>query len=142
MEYSKQSHCVYYARYHIVISTKYRKKILKGGLGEYLKKLVKEIQEHKPEIQIIEVNTDEDHMHVLVSIPPKYAVSYVVNVLKSNTGRRMREKFKFLDKPYWGSDGIWSIGYFVSTVGVNEETIRKYIEYQGREDSGQAKLEF
>ncbi|PIS29082.1 IS200/IS605 family transposase [Candidatus Saganbacteria bacterium CG08_land_8_20_14_0_20_45_16] len=142
MEFKRQGHCVYYAKYHIVISTKYRRKIFRGGMGEYLKEVVLDIQKHKPEIVIEEVNTDEDHIHVLVSIPPKYPVSHVVNLLKSNTGRKMREKFKFLDKVYWGSEGIWSIGYFVSTVGINEETIRKYIEYQGREDSGQAKLEF
>ncbi len=53
----------------------------------------------------------------------------------------MREKFPFLDRVYWGEDGIWSIGYFVSTVGVNEAVIRRYIERQGLEDSGQAKLE-
>ncbi len=141
MEYRRQGHSVYYAKYHIVISTKYRRKIFKGGMGEYLKEAILDIQKHKPEITIEEVNTDEDHMHVLVSIPPKYPVSHVVNLLKSNTGRKMREKFKFLDKVYWGNEGIWSIGYFVSTVGINEETIRKYIEYQGTEDSGQAKLE-
>ena len=141
MEYRRQGHSVYYAKYHIVISTKYRRKIFKGGMGEYLKEAILDISNHKPEILIEEVNTDEDHMHVLVSIPPKYPVSHVVNLLKSNTGRKMREKFKFLDKVYWGNEGIWSIGYFVSTVGINEETIRKYIEYQRAEDSGQAKLE-
>ena len=141
MEYRRQGHSVYYAKYHIVISTKYRRKIFKGGMGEYLKEVILDIQKYKPEITIEEVNTDEDHMHVLVSIPPKYPVSQVVNLLKSNTGRKMREKFEFLDKVYWGNEGIWSIGYFVSTVGINEETIRKYIEYQGAEDSGQAKLE-
>jgi putative transposase len=141
MEYGRQGHSVYYAKYHIVISTKYRRKIFKGGMGEYLKEVILDIQKYKPEITIEEVNTDEDHMHVLVSIPPKYSVSQVVNLLKSNTGRKMREKFEFLDKVYWGNEGIWSIGYFVSTVGINEETIRKYIEYQGAEDSGQAKLE-
>ena len=141
MEFKKQGHSVYYAKYHIVISTKYRRKIFKGGMGEYLKETILDIQNHKPEIIVEEVNAAEDHMHVLVSIPPKYPVSYVVNLLKSNTGRKMREKFTFLDKVYWGSEGIWSIGYFVSTVGINEDTIRKYIEYQGWEDSGQAKLE-
>ena len=142
MEYKKQGHCVYYARYHLIIATKFRRKILKGGMGEYLKKIIRDIQKYQPEIEIVEANTDIDHMHVLVSIPPKYKVSHVVNLLKSNTGRRMREKYKFLDKVYWGVDGMWSIGYFVSTVGINEETVRKYIEFQGREDSGQAKLEF
>ena len=54
----------------------------------------------------------------------------------------MRKKFPFLNDVYWGDDGIWSSGYFVSTIGLNEEMIRKYIEMQGREDDGQALLEF
>ena len=132
---------MYYTRYHVVVSTRYRRKILNPGMGEYLKIKVIEITKRYPEIEILEVNTDEDHMHVLVSIPPQMQVSYAVNVLKTNTGKAMREKFPFLSKVYWGSGGIWSIGYFVSTVGINEETIRRYIELQGNQDSGQAKLE-
>ncbi len=142
MDYKKQSHSVYYTRYHLVISTKYRRKVLKAGIGEYLKKMIIGIGERNPEIEIIEVNTDQDHVHVLLSIPPKYAVSEVVRMIKANTGDKMRKKFPWLDKVYWGVEGIWSIGYFVSTAGINEETIRRYIEMQGQEDSGQAKLEF
>ncbi len=63
-------------------------------------------------------------------------------MVKAHTGSAMRKKFQFLDKVYWGINGIWSIGYFVSTVGINEETIGKYIQKQGEEDSGQALLEF
>ena len=63
-------------------------------------------------------------------------------MIKANTGKRLRDKFKFINEIYWGFKGIWSIGYFVSTVGINEEVIRKYIEKQVEEDSGQAKLEF
>ncbi len=140
MEYSKQAHAVYYIRYHIVVSTKYRRKILKGGIGEYFKKSVRQIENHHPDIRIIEVNTDLDHFHIIMEIPPKYRVCDVIAKVKANTGRRMREKFINLNKVYWGSEGIWSIGYFVSTVGLNEEVIRKYIENQGKEDSGQAKL--
>ena len=66
----------------------------------------------------------------------------VINLIKSNTGRAIRRKFPFLKDVYWGDDGIWSGGYFVSTIGLNEELIRQYIEMQGREDGGQAKLEF
>ena len=65
-----------------------------------------------------------------------------IRMIKANTGGAMRKKFSFLDKVYWGVEGIWSIGYFVSTVGINESTIRKYVQMQGMEDSGQAKLEF
>jgi putative transposase len=142
MKYRKQSHSVYYTRYHLVLSTKYRRKVLKAGIGEYLKKRIIGIGERNPEIEIIEANTNHDHVHILLSIPPKYAVSEIVRMIKANTGSVMRKKFPWLDKVYWGVDGIWSIGYFVSTAGINEEVIKKYIEMQGKEDSGQAKLEF
>ncbi len=142
MEYKKQAHAVYYARYHIVVSTKYRRKVLKGGIGEYLKRKVLQVGKFHPEIEMLEVNTHLDHIHLVVSIPPKLSVSQVVNMIKANTGHSMRKKFPFLDKVYWGVNGIWSTGYFVSTVGINEETIRKYVQKQGLEDSGQAKLEF
>ena len=142
MEYKKQAHAVYYARYHIVVSTKYRRKVLKGGIGEYLKRKVLQVGKFHPEIEMLEVNTHLDHIHLVVSIPPKLSVSQVVNMIKANTGNSIRKKFPFLDKVYWGLNGIWSTGYFVSTVGINEETIRKYVQKQGLEDSGQAKLEF
>ena len=142
MEYKKQAHAVYYTRYHIVISTKYRRKVLKAGMGEHLKRKVLQVSKFHPEIEILEVNTHIDHMHLVVSIAPKFSVSQVVNMVKANTGGAMRKRFPFLDKVYWGVEGIWSIGYFVSTVGINEATIRRYIQMQCKEDSGQAKLEF
>jgi len=74
-------------------------------------------------------------------IPPKYAVSKVVETIKKNTSRSLREKFRFLDEVYWDDKGIWGKGYFVSMVGINEQIIRKYIELQVKEDTGQAQLE-
>jgi putative transposase len=142
MDYKKQGHCVYYVRYHLVIATRYRRKILNAGFGDYLKNVVVGIGKQMPELEIIEINTDSDHAHILLSIPPKMSISEIVKVIKAKSGMRMRQKFPFLDKVYWGKGGIWSRGYFVSTVGVSESTIRKYIEMQGKEDSGQALLEF
>jgi putative transposase len=142
MDCKKQDHCVYYIRYHLVIATKYRRKILKAGFGDYLSNVIVCLGKQTPDIEIIEVNTDVDHVHILLSIPPKLSISEVVKMLKAKTGLRMRTKFPFFDKVYWSRSGIWSRGYFVSTVGVSESTIRKYIEMQGKEDSGQAKLEF
>jgi len=141
MKYRKQSNVVYYTRYHIVISTKYRRKVLGKGMGKYFKRKVLQIKRFHPEIDIIKVNTNIDHMHIMVSIPPKMSVSSVARLIKTNTGKAMRKCFPFLNKVYWGVEGIWSIGYFVSTVGISEETIQKYIEMQSREDSGQAQLE-
>lgn len=141
MEYRRQGHCVYCTNYHLVFVTKYRRKILDGGMGEYLRKIVHDVSKDYPDIVILQTNTDIDHVHLLVSIPPKIRVSDAVRLIKTNTARTMRVKFPFLDKVYWGIEGIWSDGYFVSTVGIDEGVIRRYIENQGREDGGQAKLE-
>lgn len=91
-------------------------------------------------IHIIDVNTDVDHIHILLSCAPKLSISDAACIIKSNTARQMKKKFKFLSEGYFDKQAIWSIGYFVSTVGINESVIRKYIELQGEEDSGQAKL--
>lgn len=100
-----------------------------------------EVRKDYPEIEYKEVNHDQDHLHLLVSIPPKMAVGDVVRIIKSNTSRELKQKFPFLLELYRRTDGAWSDGYFVTTVGINETIIRKYIEQQGQEDSGQAKLD-
>ena len=142
MEFRKQTRCVYYTRYHLVFSTKYRRKILKSGMGEYMKMLMKTIERRHPEIEVYEVNTDEDHIHLLLSIAPKMAISRAVTILKTNTALMMTRRFPFLKNVYLEmKDSIWSPGYFVSTVGLDEKTIKRYIELQGQEDSGRAKLE-
>jgi len=84
---------------------------------------------------------DKDHVHLYMVIPPKYAVSDIIGTMKCNTARRLNSKFAFLEKVYWGTDSIWSTGYFVSTVGVDEQTIRNYVQWQGEEDFGQTKFE-
>ncbi|KAB2835566.1 MAG: IS200/IS605 family transposase [Caedimonadaceae bacterium] len=140
MKYRKQSHCVYYCEYHLVIAAKYRRKIFNEGIFEYMRERLKEVKDHYPEIDILKINHDKDHIHILVIIPPKFSVGQVVRIIKSNTSRELKKKFPFLKKVSWGTDGIWSDGYFVSTVGINEEVIKRYIEQQGKEDSGQAQL--
>jgi putative transposase len=141
VKYNRTGHAVFYIRYHLVMSTKYRRKIFKGGMADYLQLKIREVPRYCPEIIIHEVNTDQDHAHMLISIAPKLAIAQAVSIIKANTARDMRTKFPFLDNVYWGSDGIWSIGYFISTVGVTEEIIKRYINRQGQEDSGQAQLE-
>ena len=106
-----------------------------------MKAIMRTIPRRHPEIEIFEVNTDKDHIHLLVSIAPKMSIAEAVRILKSNTGRMMSKKFPFIKTVYRGEMSLWSVGYFVSTVGVNEQIIQAYINQQGREDSGQAKLE-
>ncbi|WVX67420.1 IS200/IS605 family transposase domain protein [Candidatus Bealeia paramacronuclearis] len=93
-----------------------------------------------PEVIILTMNYDKDHIHLHLSIPPKIRVSDAVRTIKSMSGRLLKKKFEYMRKAYWGVDGIWSDGYFVSTVEVNECAIKRYIEHQGQEDLGQAQL--
>lgn len=141
MKVRKQSNCVYFCEYHIIIPTKYRRKIFNEGVFAYLKEILGSIKDYYPQIDILEINHDKDHVHILVSIPPKLSVGKVIGIIKANTARMLKKKFDFLNRVYWGTDAIWSEGYFVSTVGINEEIIRNYILKQGEEDFGQAKLE-
>ena len=121
--------------------TKYRKKILNKGVSEYVRIKLKEVLKYHADLEYIEIGIDEDHIHLHLVIPPRYSVSKVIEILKSNTGRDIRKKFEFIQEVYWGIEAVWSKGYFVSTVGINEKIIRKYVELQGKEDVGQAKLE-
>ena len=141
MRFRTQSNAKYFCEYHLVFPTKYRRKIFNEGVFAYLEDTLKKIKDLYPEIDIIEINHDIDHIHILASIPPKLAVGKVVGIIKANTARMLKTKFPYIQKTYWGNDGIWSDGYFVSTVGINEEVVRKYIENQGKEDLGQAELE-
>jgi len=141
MEFKRQSNCIYRCEYHIVLTSKYRRKIFNDGVIAYIKETLKSLAKYHPEIEILEMNHDEDHIHMLVSIPPKMSVGSVVRIIKSGTAKDMKRKFEFLKEVYYGTDSIWGGGYFVSTVGVNERIIRRYIEMQGQEDAGQAKLE-
>ena len=86
-----------------------------------------------PEIFIITVNTDNDHVHMQLEIAPSVSVASAIQRLKANASIALKREFKFIKKMYL-SGSIWSVGYFSSTIGLNEETIRKYVENQGRDD--------
>ena len=83
-----------------------------------------------------------DHIHAIMIIPPKYAASAVVGRIKGQSASMLRKKFAWLSKVYWKENVVWSPGYFLSTVGLNEKQIIRYVRWQGKLDSGQAKLEF
>jgi putative transposase len=87
----------------------------------------------KDQIQIEEINIQPDHVHMIISLPPKYAVSEIMGFLKGKTAIKLFQVQKQLSKQYWGRH-IWSRGYCVSTVGLNEEQIRKYVKWQQERD--------
>ena len=128
------NHSTYQHQYHIVWGTKGRRKILKEYVkAELLQSLYDTVKKY-PTLYIESVNTDRDHVHIQIVIPPNIAVSDAVQRLKANSSIHLQKRFKFIREMYLEKDGIWSVGYFSSTVGLNETQVRKYIEWQGRKD--------
>lgn len=140
METRRQAHALFRCEYHIVIVSRYRYKIFKVGVKEYLEIKLEEIRKYYPEIEYIERNVQIDHVHMVLSFPPKYSISQVIGIIKRNTGKALKDEFDFLKKTYYGRGGIWSIGYFASTIGLDEEMIKRYVKYQEKEDLGQSKI--
>lgn len=129
------NHSTYQHQYHIVWGTKYRRKILKPYVLPELRKILYATVKKYPTLWIEKLNTDEDHVHLQIEISPNIAVSDAVGKLKSAASRFLRSKFKFIREIYLEKDGIWSVGYFSSTVGLNEDQVRRYIEWQGKKDN-------
>ena len=109
--------------------------------GGYLRKLFPKIMRSLPGCEVIEYNIQIDHIHMVMIIPPSYKVSEVVGRIKCQTDSKLREKFSWLSKVYWKENIVWSPGYFVSTIGLDEKSILKYVKFQQTQDLGQAKLE-
>jgi putative transposase len=111
-----------------------------NGVDKYLMIKMDEVRKRYPEIEYLERNIRPDHIHIVVSFPPKYSIAKVVQIIKQNTGKALSKKYEYIRKRYYGAGGMWSAGYFVSTVGLDEKTILEYVRHQEREDLGQAKL--
>ncbi len=141
MDIRLSGHGAYRTEYHIVWVPKYRRRILNPGVRGYLSKLFAKEMKSMPGCEIVEHNIQVDHIHMVMVIPPKYAVSDVIGELKRYTASRLIEKFAWLERVYWKERVVWSPGYFVSTVGLDEEQITKYVKWQEHQDSGQAKLD-
>jgi len=129
MEVRTSAHCAYRLQYHVVWVCKYRRRILKPGVREYLGKVLTGLLRQMPGVEIETIGFDGDHLHMVMIIPPKYSISDVMGRLKSQSSSRMRKKFDWLAKVYWADNIVWSPGYFVSSVGVDEKTIKRYVEY-------------
>ena len=137
MKYKVSGHGIYKLQYHVVWVCKYRRRILKPGVAAYTERTLRGLLRSMPGVTIETIGFDQDHMHLVMEIPPKYAICAVVAQLKSQSASLLRKKFAWLAKVYWNENIVWSPGYFVSSVGADEATIKRYVEYQGRQDSGQ-----
>ena len=126
------SHSKWLCKYHIIFIPKYRRKIIYNKYRESIRDIIKSLCCYKG-IEILEGHLMPDHVHLLLSIPPKYSVSSVMGYLKGKSSLMIFERHANL-KYQFGNRHFWSIGYYVSTVGLNEATIRKYIQDQEKED--------
>ena len=123
----KGSHSVYSLQYHLILVVKYRKRVLHNEVSSRLKEVICSLLKN-----IIELETDMDHIHILFSIPPTIQLSKLINLLKSTTSRILRKEFPHLEKYLWGP-AFWSPSYFLATSGeVTLDILKKYVENQGK----------
>ncbi len=131
--FRKLSHSLYECKYHIVFCPKYRYRILQDEVAEYVKQEIYRLARQKDGVEILELNVQPDHVHLLLWIPPKYAISNFMGFLKGKLATRLFQKYEHLGKRYWGRR-LWSRGYCVSTIGLDEEQIRTYVKWQEQKE--------
>ncbi len=128
-KYKKLSHVVHKCDYHLVWTPKYRFRVLFGEVKVLVENDLRMLCEWKG-VEILELNVQIDHVHVICSVPPKVSISDLMGTLKGKLAIKLFKSYpKLKQKPYWGNH-FWSRGYFVNTVGVDEDIIRRYVIYQ------------
>jgi putative transposase len=132
----RSKHCVYDLKYHLVWIPKYRKRMFNNKMANRLKEVFQEITEQY-EFEIDTMEVMDDHVHLFLSVPPKYAPAVVVQPMKSIPAKIIFQEFPEVKKSLWGGE-LWNDGYFVRSVGdkVTAGVIRRYIQYQHNEQTG------
>jgi putative transposase len=131
-EYQSLAHTRWDCKYHVVFIPKKRKKKIFGALRRHLGVIFRELAKHK-EVEVVEGHLMSDHVHICLSIPPKYAVSNVVGYIKGKSAITIARKYGGRARNFTG-EAFWARGYFVSTVGLDEAMVRAYIRNQEAED--------
>lgn len=132
-QFKRLSHSLYECKYHIVFCPKYRHRIFKEEVAEYTRQQIYSLCKQKEDIEVLELTLQPDHIHLVASIAPKYAVSAFMGYLKGKLALRLFQQYEQLGKRYWGRH-LWSRGYCVSTIGLDEEKIRKYVQWQEQQE--------
>ena len=127
--FMKLSQTLWHCQYHIIWAPKYRFRVLDGAIAVEVSNCIRAFSEQQ-HVEIVELNVQIDHVHLLVMVPPKVSISKYVGIVKGRTAIRVLNKFKQLKKrPYWGNH-FWARGYCVDTVGLDAEMVKKYVKYQ------------
>ncbi len=132
-EYNKNRHAVYKLQYHLVVVTKYRHPVIEELLKDRLIDISYDIIENRWKSEIIEINTDKDHIHILFETSPQTQLSKLINNYKTVTSRLIRKEFEEQLRPYYWKPYFWSDTYFISSVSeTSEAMIKRYIQSQGK----------
>lgn len=131
-QYEKQAHVKWDCKYHMVFVPKYRKKVFYGKLRREIGRILRKLCDEKG-IEIVEAHAMPDHIHMCLSIPPKFSIAYIVGYLKGKSAIRANREIFGKNRNFSGYH-FWSRGYFVSTVGLNEDVIINYIRNQEEAD--------
>ena len=127
------AHTKWNCKYHIVFAPKYRRQVIYGKIKADIGIMLRKLCEYK-QVEIIEAEACKDHIHMLVSIPPKYSVSQIMGYLKGKSSLMIFEKYANMKYKY-GNRHFWCRGYYVDTVGRNKKAIAEYIRNQLQEDA-------
>ena len=131
--FKRLTHSLYECKYHVVFCPKYRYRILKDEIGEYTRQQIYALCRQKEDVEVLELNVRPEHVHFVGSIAPKYSISEFMGYLKGKLALRLFHQYESLGKRYWGRH-LWARGYCVSTIGLDEEKIRKYVQWQERQE--------
>ena len=131
-EWQSQTHVRWYCRYHVVIVPKYRKKTIYGVLRKEIGGVLKDLCGQFG-VDLVEGHAMSEHIHLCLSVPPKYSVANTIGFLKGKSAIKIFDHHHELKKRYWGRH-FWAKGYFVSTVGLDEKKIRRYVRHQLHKD--------
>ena len=127
--FDKLSHVLWHCQYHIIWVPKYRYRVLTGAVGREVFDCI-QIYSSRLGCQVIELNVQADHVHLLIKVPPKQSISNLMGAVKGRAAIRVFKQFPYLKKrPYW-ENHFWTKGYCVDTVGLDADMIRKYVKYQ------------
>ena len=140
-EFKKLSHTLWQCKYHVVFCPKYRYRMFDGEIGKYMTQQVHYLARQKDLVSVEEINVQPDHVHAVISIPPKYSVSNMMGFIKGKAAVNLFHKYERLGKRYWGRH-LWSRGYCVSSVGLDEEKIRQYVIWQEQQERQAEQLGF
>ncbi len=126
------AHTKWNCKYHLVFAPKYRRQVIYGKIKKDIGIMLRKLCEYK-QVEIIEAEACKDHIHMLVSIPPKYSISQIMGYLKGKSSLMIFEKYANMKYKY-GNRHFWCRGYYVDTVGRNKKAIEQYIKNQLQED--------